>query len=47
MERAFSPFFACLTTLTQPVGLGWDSGAPLALCEPVSLELAMGLALPK
>jgi len=31
MERAFSPDIFRLVLLTQPLGLGWDSGAPLAL----------------
>jgi hypothetical protein len=31
MERAFSPEFSGVAYVTQPVGLGWYSGAPLAL----------------
>ena len=31
INRAFSPFPLRFTLITQADGLGWDSGAPLAL----------------
>ena len=34
VDRTFSPRSSHLASDTQPVGLGWDSGAPLALGRP-------------